>query len=302
MKQTYLTNLILLAVVLGLLWMVYSPHHEQQTGTSLSDIQTAHVSQIKIQHGDQPPLQLQKTAQGWQITAPFEARANDTRINMVLDVLHAQAHSQYKTQDKSMMSQFGFDDNSPVLSVDQQQFVFGGTEPISGRRYVLHDGMISLIDEQMYPLLSASADSFINSRLFNDDAKINQLKLSYVSDNKLQADHTLTISKKDGHWTSDASPELATDKISALVQSWKGAYAMQVSYLDDKTLQKVTGIPVEISLQDMAHPMQLLAHIGKNELVLTNKASHLQYQFPTTLVNQLFINADSKADTSKTDK
>ena len=300
MKQTYLTNLILLAVVLGLLWMVYSPNHEKKADNTLSNIETTHVSQIEIQHKDKAPLKLQKTAQGWEITAPYHARANATRINMVLDVLHAHTHSQYKTQDKSMMSQFGFDKNSPVLTVDHQQFVFGGTESISGRRYVLHNGTISLIDEQMYPLLNASADSFINSRLFGENAKISQIKLSYLANNKLQTDHTLTISKKDGHWQSNASPELATDKISSLIQSWKGAYAMQVSYLDDKALQKVEGVPIEITLQNRPKPISLVAKTGKHQLLLTNKVTHLQYHFPNTLVTQLFISADSKPK-SKTD-
>ena len=290
MKLSYLTNLILLAVVLALLWLVYKPDNNQHAQATLSSIAADKVNEITIQWGKDPAMQLQKTASGWQIIKPFHARANDTRINMVLDVLKAKIHSEYITKDAGMLSQFGFDKTSPTLTVDKQQFIFGGTESISGRRYVWHEGKISLIDEQVYPLLNTSADGFIDSRLFDQSEKIQQIKLPYIDKNKLQQDHWLTVSKKDGHWTSDASPELATDKISSLIQSWKGAYAMQVSYLSDKALEKVSGIPVEIQLQAGQQTLALLVKLTEDGLLITNKAARLQYQFPTSLANQMFIN------------
>lgn len=290
MKQSYLTNLILLAVVLALLWQVYKPDHNQHAQSTLSTIAADKVSGITIQHGKEPTMQLQKTVSGWQIIKPFHAPANDTRINMVLDVLKAKVHSEYITKDVGMLSQFGFDKTSPTLTIDKQQFIFGGTESISGRRYVWHEGKISLIDEQVYPLLNASADGFIDSRLFNGSEQIQQIKLPYIDKNKLQQNQWLTASKKDGHWTSDASPELATDKISSLIQSWKGAYAMQVSYLSDKELEKVSGVPVEIQLQGGKQTLTLLVKITDDGLLITNKSTRLQYQFPTSLANQMFIN------------
>jgi hypothetical protein len=184
--------------------------------------------------------------------------------------------------DQAALDQFGLSNPDVILSMNSEQFAFGGVESLSENRYVLHQGMIFLVQDDVTPLLTASAGSFVDNRLIPETSRISRLSLP-ASPN---ADITMTLTLQNGQWQSD-SGELSADTIKTLVDSWQHAYAMQVSYLDQDQLNALTEPQIQIWLDDKAKPMQLVLRQSGETLHLINPAQRLQYDFPLALQSQL---------------
>lgn len=79
--------------------------------------------------------------------------------------------------DEAALQQFGLSDPEVILSMNNEQFAFGGVESISENRYVLHQGMIFLVQDDVTPLLTASAGSFVDNRLIAEASQLTRLSL-----------------------------------------------------------------------------------------------------------------------------
>jgi hypothetical protein len=282
MKSSYLTNLVLLSIVIALLWLSQREQPAEQQTSTLSSLDTEAVELIQIERDGKVNLRLERQQSQWVLTEPFNARANPTRINLLLSLLKAPVHGEFQPMDQAALDQFGLSNPDVILSMNSEQFAFGGVESLSENRYVLHQGMIFLVQDDVTPLLTASAGSFVDNRLIPETSRISRLSLP-ASPN---ADITMTLTLQNGQWQSD-SGELSADTIKTLVDSWQHAYAMQVSYLDQDQLNALTEPQIQIWLDDKAKPMQLVLRQSGETLHLINPAQRLQYDFPLALQSQL---------------
>lgn len=282
MKSSYLTNLILLAIVLALLWLSQREEPDTQPAAQLSTLTADTVNQIQIERPGKPVITLQKQHQSWTLTAPFSAQANETRVNLLLSLLSAPLHGQFQPMDETALTQFGLSQPEVLLSMNEQQFTFGGTEPLNQNRYVLHQGMIYLIQDDITPLLTASAGSFVNNRLLSEQQQLRQLQLPVSPDSS----ERISLSQTDGQWRSDNST-LSSDKLSALVDSWQHAYAMQVRHLSAEQLASLPEPQVRLWFADNAAPLELVIRANAQTLQLINPNLQLQYDFPLAVQSQL---------------
>ncbi len=281
MKSSYLTNLILLAIVIALLWLSQQEQPAEQQASTLSSLDTEAIELIQIARSGKVNLRLERQQNHWILTEPFNARANPTRINLLLSLLRAPVHGEFQPMDQSALDQFGLSNPDVILSMNNEQFAFGGVESLSENRYVLHQGMIFLVQDDVTPLLTASAGSFVDNRLIPESNQLTRLTLPAADD-----EQKVRFSLQEGEWHSDNS-ELSTDAIKTLVDSWQHAYAMQVRYLPNAQLNAMTEPHIKLWLADQAEPMQLLMRQNGQTLQLINPALRLQYDFPLAIKSQL---------------
>lgn len=281
MKSSYLTNLILLAIVIALLWLSQREQPAQQQASTLSSLDTEAIELIQIARDGKVNLRLERQQNHWILTEPFNARANPTRINLLLSLLKAPVHGEFQPMDQSALDQFGLSNPDVILSMNNEQFAFGGVESISENRYVLHQGMIFLVQDDVTPLLTASAGSFVDNRLIPESSQLTRLTLPAEDEGR-----KASFSLLEGEWHSDNS-ELSTDAIKTLADSWQHAYAMQVRYLPDAELSALTEPQIELWLSEQAEPIQLLMRQSGQTLHLINPALRLQYDFPLAMQSQL---------------
>ncbi len=282
MKSSYLTNLILLAIVIALLWLSQREQAPEEEAATLSTLETEDIELIEIAREGKVNLRLERQQSQWILTAPFNARANPTRVNLLLSLLKAPVHGEFQPMDEAALQQFGLSDPEVILSMNNEQFAFGGVESISENRYVLHQGMIFLVQDDVTPLLTASAGSFVDNRLIAETSRLNRLSLPST----LDSDDRINLSLQDGQWQSD-NVELSADAMIMLADSWQHAYAMQVRYLNDTALSRLQEPQVKLWLADHSEPVQLLMRQNGDTLQLINPALHLQYDFPLAMLSQL---------------
>ncbi|MCX4192874.1 DUF4340 domain-containing protein [Methylophaga sp. OBS1] len=282
MKSSYLTNLILLAIVIALLWLSQREQAPEEEAATLSTLETEDIELIQIAREGKVNLRLERQQSQWILTAPFNARANPTRVNLLLSLLKAPVHGEFQPMDEAALQQFGLSDPEVILSMNNEQFAFGGVESISENRYVLHQGMIFLVQDDVTPLLTASAGSFVDNRLIAETNRLNRLSLPST----LDSDDRINLSLQDGQWQSD-NVELSADAMKMLADSWQHAYAMQVRYLNDMALSRLQEPQVKLWLADHSEPVQLLMRQNGDTLQLINPALRLQYDFPLAMLSQL---------------
>jgi len=287
MKTSYITNLILLCILGLLYWFnIQTPAGDSAT-TSLSQVSPKSIAKIIISQANRQDIVIIKHAETWQISQPLQANANPTRINLLLSLLTLHTNRQHPLSDPQSLEQFGFDDNSARLQLDDQLFVFGNIESINQQRYLLHNKTVYLVEDTIRPLLNTSASSFIDNRLFTNQNMTKLTLPSYQAQGMVRKTHSLHLT--NGHWTSQ--PEHSADTLVSLIDAWQHAYALQVIPLEAiaSKLEPLIGQTASIWFDDALKPLQLTLYLSDNALFIIHAERGLAYQFPRALYQQLLL-------------
>ncbi|WP_168800126.1 DUF4340 domain-containing protein [Methylophaga sp. SB9B] len=285
MKSTYLTNLLLLVVAVLLVWLMTETNTSSSVITISDSIDPTQVTEIEIQRREQQTIQLQQDQQ-WQLVQPVKARANQTRIKLLLSLLEQPVQTPILVTDNTDLAEFGLAQPNLTLLFNQQKFAFGDTESLSGQRYIQHNQQIYLIHDDISPLLGASASSFVDNRLLDPISQIQSIQLPALHDDNAQSQTSaLSIYQQDNNWL--ASPDnYNQDQLITLIQNWQQAYAMQVVINADIDLADDKPV-VLIELADNTQRKFVVSH-NNDSLTLTDPQLQLQYQFPAQIINALF--------------
>lgn len=282
MRSTYLTNLLLLVVAILLIWLMTESRLDSPVTVITNKLVADNVTDIRIERQGQTTIHLQKKTL-WQLTSPALARASQTRINLLLSLLDQPVRQHIALTDKTQLAEFGLQEAEHTLILNESRFAFGNTEPLSGYRYILHDGQIYLLQDDISPLLGASASSFVDNRLLDPASHIQKLSLPALADGTGE----LTIYQQNNRWHS-APENHAQDKLLALLQNWQQAYAMQVLILPEAIEDKQPNLPqVVIQLSD-GSSRHFMVDYDETGLTLTDPVARLTYQFPAAMQQPLF--------------
>jgi len=286
MKSTYLTNLLLLVVAVLLVWLMTESQTLKPNHYITDSIKPTQVTEIEIHRREQQTIRLQLDQQ-WQLIQPAMARANQTRIKLLLSLLEQPVQQPpIPVTNKTKLTDFGLEQPNLILSFNQLHFAFGKSESLSGSRYILHNQQIFLIDDDISPLLSASASSFVDNRLVDPAITIRALHLPELLDGKAQQQYPeLSVYQHNTRWLSKPENH-AQDKLLALLQNWQQAYAMQVVILSETFISENNPV-VMIDLADNTQRKFVVTH-SEDGLTLTDPKQQLQYQFPAAITDALF--------------
>ena len=289
MKPSYLRNIALLLLIIGLYWFNNQSNTPVSNSEQLTAINSSEIQLITITRPNVEPITIEKMPSGWQITHPIKARANSTRIALLLSLLDSYSYAQLSDSSNKMRSQFGLLPAKVSLKLNNYQFQFGDIETISKHRYVLHDGNVHLIDDQVTPLLNANVVSFIDNRLILSTNIINKLELPILSTDMTLSDATVTIENKNGHWLTDGQIKQSTAvDLTILADAWQQAYALQVQPIDTDIQHTSTPLhKVTIWYQNQEMPAELELQLTAHALFVIDRSQKLKYQLPQALAPQL---------------
>jgi hypothetical protein len=293
MKKSYLINLILVGLIIGLYWFNTVDTDPVAGLKQLSPLTSDDIQHIIISRPNTADIILEKSASGWHITQPIKAIANNTRVELLLSFLNTPSYAQISAVTDGDLEQFELAPANLVLTLNQFNVQFGGIEAISKHRYVLIGDVIHLITDRITPLLYANASSFIENRLIAKNNIITKLVLPKLNtDNTLSAESTI-IENLNGHWQSNL-PAITTDQITAIVQNWQYAYALQV--LPIKDTMPATSMPhkVQVWFNNQILPAEYDLTINGNALFIKDPQQMLNYQFTLALLTQLLPSQPSE--------
>lgn len=151
--------LVLIALTAALLYLTggQQPVNRQ---TAVSSIDTDSITRISVSRTDRKTLRFVKQDNVWRMLSPLPARANPDRINAILSVLRARSYTQFEAVQTDL-GRFDLVSPAVILTLNDHVFRFGGSNPLEGRRYLLFQHTINLIDDGLYQQLQQPADFFI---------------------------------------------------------------------------------------------------------------------------------------------
>ena len=149
MKKRWLLNLVMLAVVAGLVTFLYlrpqanidaAPQHE------VSTLKLADFTSIKVEFPTKAPTSFEKVDGLWRMTAPHKTRANQLAVQRILSIIAAKSTEKFPTND---LAKFGLDNPQLRLKLTNtagtQEFVFGTFNPVTEEQYVAFKDAIYLL-------------------------------------------------------------------------------------------------------------------------------------------------------------
>jgi len=219
-RKPTLSNLVLLAVAAGLgaiIALTTEKQPEVIVADPLSDQDPGAISTIRLNPRGGGTIELRRTDGTWELVAPMHIAANDFRINALLGVLGAPVHARIDTSGESL-GRFGLADAEARILLDDEEILFGTTEPIHGRRYLLYDGGVALVDDAYFSHLSSSAANYVHPALLGREPRLGSIVLPDMG-----------IFRHADTWRTDArGKEASDDAIAGLVDAWRQAQATAV--------------------------------------------------------------------------
>lgn len=201
-----------------ILWL--NPGNTPPPSAPLGTLAKADVQSIHIHAGTRPPIMLDRHGADWQLVKPVDIAANTSRVNAILNLLTIHAVAQYNA-DELNLEEFGLLPPAAVVQFNQAEYDFGAADPLNRDRYVLHDGVLYLIEDFIYPLLNTNLGALISNKLVPASGRLTAFELE---------DFKLTRAGNGGWNPTPDIPDLSADDLQAWVNEWLNARAILVRY------------------------------------------------------------------------
>lgn len=241
MKNRWLLNLVMLAVVAGLVTFLYmrpqantdaAPQHE------VSTLKLADFSSIKVEFPTKAPTSFEKIDGFWHMTAPHKARADQLAVQRMLSIIAAKSTEKFPSTD---LAKFGLDNPRLRLKLTNtagaQEFIFGTFNPVSEEQYVAFKDAIYLLSGGYAELASTQAMELIDKNpLATSEAK--QITGFDFSRLEQWVDVRLNVDLVNGNWVVNApKAKITQNEMNEWLDfSWKQARATKVElYTPDRT-------------------------------------------------------------------
>lgn len=174
------TNLVLAAIaaLLSILLLTSQPSTPESATQPLtaSDPQQAQSVHIALGNGQPPELHLQRDAQGWALTAPVAMRADDLAIGEILRLLRLPSQRRIDV-DAADLAALQLAPPLWRVQIDEHRFAIGGTEALSGQRYVLYQGQIHLVGDLNAARFDNNYADLVDRSLLGKHAQIQSIRL-----------------------------------------------------------------------------------------------------------------------------
>ena len=246
MNKRVLLNLMLAGLLIALGLIAYFQPGREQTvmQPELTSLKHDDIKKITIVRAGKETITLEKSGHDWRLTEPLQIAADDFLVDSILGLATASSFVQIKATGKEL-EKFGLATPNVTVSLNDTEIVFGDTEPISGRRYVLVGSIVHLIPDSHYFRLNGDLYSFVARTLLPPASRIRAIRLAGQTINRLP----------DGGWQLVPEQQnISQDAIVAFVDEWRKAQAIRVSRYDNRK----TTAAVEIDLENNDEPLQAI--------------------------------------------
>lgn len=276
---------IALAVIVAILiiLVVLEPGTEKQQFKKLAgDLNPENIDKLILERHGKLIVSLAKQQHGWEMLQPYKLHANDVQINALINIVNQNSYTQINKQQHEL-EKFGLTKPYARLQLNNKTFIFGGTDPLNFRRYVLVDDTIHLINDTMFQQLTLDAVKYVSFTLIPDNTKITRLVLPEI---------TLIKNPETGGWklTPDNST-LSQDKLNSIIEEWRIARAIEISpwaSSNNATLDSDTPIEIDLDLNlDNNEHLQYLLIKDEQDLILGRKDMGIKYRLPGNMRNRL---------------
>ena len=273
MKNRWLLN-IGLALLIGALVLVnvYQPGKKQEPeGTALTLLAPPEVRQLRLVRPQQKPVELEKIGEAWRMNAPRTARANEVRVNELVQLANTRVKVRFPAAAADL-AKYGLDKPLVTVFLNDQEIRFGGMHPLESQLYVWHDGQVTLVPAATLRVASAPVNDFLNTSLLEDKTKPVAFRLPGFS----------LKQNEQGAWERTPElKELGSDAINRFVDEWRFARALSVAPYSGKPVKE--RVTLNLADGDKTRILELGVLAREPEFIVYRKDEGLEYHFPADI-------------------
>jgi hypothetical protein len=253
MKKRWLLNLVMLAVVAGLVTFLYmrpQANIDEPSQHEVSTLKLADFTAIKVEFPTKAPTSFEKIDGLWHMTAPYKTRADQISVQRILAIIAAKSTEKFPATD---LAKYGLDNPQLRLKLTNtagaQEFVFGTINPVTEEQYVAFQDAIYLLPGSYAEAASTQPVELIDK---NPLAKNEAKQIAGFDFSRLEqwVEVRLNVDIEDGKWNVNApKAKITQNEMNEWLEfSWKQAQAKQVElYTPD---HKTTYPSFEMKLKD----------------------------------------------------
>lgn len=270
MKSRWLHNAILALLVAGLaLFLLLKPEKAGPQKFRLSQMQASTVTRLALEPAKRDAIVLEKRGGEWRMTAPFAARADGNRVASALEILQAQSETRLPATE---LEKFELDQPFVRLKVNEQEFAFGGRQPVSNQIYVATGGHVYLVSPTYLMDAARGPGDFASKKLLAEEESPSGFTLP-----------GLKLTLKDGSWLREPDDQkLSADRLNRYADEWRLALAMSVDRAGAaKPLERL-----QVSLAK-GKPLDIAVVAREPDVVLRREDEGLEYRFPRDVGERL---------------
>ena len=275
MKSRWLINLVLLLLVAALAAFLYfRPKQavDSEQSHEVSSHKLADFSRIRVEFPAKAAVAFEKVDGHWRIVEPYSARADLMSIQRILSIVAATSKEKFLASD---LARFGLDKPKLRLKLDDEEFLFGTYNPVSGEQYVAYKDSVYLLS----PVYAENASIQVVELIDKNPLKPTEQAVGFDFSRLEQwEDVRLQVDLVNGKWQSTpANLKLTSEGMKEWMQAtWANAQAKSVEpYTPDR---QQTYPSFEVKLKDGSK-----VHIDKlqesPELLLGRPDEGMLYHF-----------------------
>ena len=263
-SKRWLINYLL--IILILVFTYIGNRYQVETGyqpeNRITTLKPQDIGRVSIRTADESII-LTKRATQWYIESPVDWPANNIAIERILGIAISEAESSLSA-DEIDLATLGLEFPTAILTLNDTRFLFGATNNIGNRRYVMTGNTIYLISDIHLYFFDQGLPELIDRRLLPRSLPLQNLKSG-----------KLNLSKtSNGAWQAE-DDTIAPEQLTSLIVNWQTLEASSIKLYQNLKIprQKITA-----GLVDGGKIEFFLMSISP-ELVIARPDLGLQYHF-----------------------
>ena len=224
MSKRWLINYLLIFLIILFGWLG-KPITDPETVTkSILSAEPQDIKEIRIETKNEV-LTFKKPLTRWYFTSPIKWPASDVNLNRIASLVNLEPHSSLPSSEIDI-STLGLRFPNTVITLNKDVIVFGDSNQIGSRRYLLVNDTVHLVADNHLPLTTAGLTGFINKSLLPKPITLTQLKLPQF-----------TLSRTDSaSWSVDKPVEgYSADQSNQLINNWQTLESTNIKPYENKS-------------------------------------------------------------------
>jgi hypothetical protein len=270
MRRGWIVNVLLLAAVAALGWYVLYRPADEAAQHKLTTLAPSTVSRVVIEPRAGEPIELDKRGDAWYLVRPFQARADRSQVERLLEITSATAKEKLAATD---LARFDLDRPALAVTLGEQRFAFGTVNPLSQEQYVLAGDSVYLLPAFYASLVPQRVERLLTHSLFIEGESPTAFVLP-----------GFRVELQDAKWVrlpGSGKEELSQDDMNRWVDAWRFA-----SSLLTQRASTLAGEPIQVRLAD-GRTLKLGIVQKQPELILVRPDEKLQFHFSGEVARRL---------------
>ena len=265
LSKRWLINCLLIVLIAifayaGIRYQQKAEYTPRNSITSLKpqDIHTA-IIQAAGKH-----LVLHNSANQWLFEKPVQWPANNITVERLISIVNSEADSRLPAEGIDLAT-FGLQIPKAILTLNDARILFGSTNNIGGRRYIMIASMIYLLPDIHLHFITQGISGLIDRRLLPRSISLKSLELAELSLSK----------SSNGAWQSDTIGEVEVGRLNQIANNWQTLDAGRVKIYDKSIMP---GQKIVAGLED-GNEIDFFLMSIKPEIVIARPDLGVQYHF-----------------------